>query len=296
MRKWIWTMSVIFLVIQVIMILKPDIGPQKTSVTAQIIHWVILAIMIGSCIMSYWIEILSIRIGILALQVRLHVNIFSQSEMLKGEEHDGIAVFYTIILFALVLLNQHMFSNMYTQRNSFIFSVLNIIVLLIGTTRRVFEEPKLKEHRAKIGVHLILCLVVFPLFYYINLQLMNLSRKQTSLAARLSVEMKTVKEIQQEYSEMLMSLEEGILVVRGKAIIFSNEIFKDILKAVAYKNGQDENTPVLELNILKLYSKAEDTGSENSLSKYSRNVKDDLLSLQHLLNNNHSLEDKIFKI
>ena len=77
--------------------------------------------------------------------------------------------------------------------------------------------------------------------------------KESRLVSQLTTEMKAVKELKQEYREMLMSLEEGIIVVQDKAITFTNDIFKDILKGIAFQKGQGQSTPILNLKLFKVF-------------------------------------------
>ena len=101
----------------------------------------------------------------------------------------------------------------------------------------------------------------------------------------MSSEMKTIKDISKEYSDMLQSLEEGIVVVKDAAINFSNDIFKEILHRVVLPSNQNSKTSILDLKIFKIYRKTEDKEEEEVKSVYKREVREGLMNLRYLLDN-----------
>ena len=124
-----------------------------------------------------------------------------------------------------------MISYLYTQ-NATSLSALNMIILLLGMISRIYGFTNIQDHIVTIGINMLACLIIYPLYIYINQALMNHNMKQTRLASSLTVEMKTIKNISEEYSDMLQSLEEGIVVIKNNSINFSNDIFKEILQRV----------------------------------------------------------------
>ena len=140
------------------------------------------------------------------------------------------------------------------RKNAVIMSFFNMLLLMVGIIHRIWGlDSDLSEEKGKIIMNVVTALIMIPIFIYINIALANNATESTRMASELISEMKTIKKITKEYSEMLQSLQEGIVVVKDGTVNFSNEIFKDILGRAELQGSQTSD--ILDLNMYKEYRK-----------------------------------------
>ena len=90
------------------------------------------------------------------------------------------------------------------QNIATLLSFFNMMISMVGLVHRIYGwSADLDKHKGKILLNIAICMIIFPIFIYINLALMNNSMESTRQASKLSAEMKTIKEISKQYSEML---------------------------------------------------------------------------------------------
>ena len=71
------------------------------------------------------------------------------------------------MLFSQVLMNQQLISCLFTKYATAL-GAINIILLLIGMVMRVYGFENIKDEAVKIGLNVVACCIIYPLYIYIN--------------------------------------------------------------------------------------------------------------------------------
>ena len=104
--------------------------------------------------------------------------------------------------------------------------VVNIGIVMI--IRRVMGSDAIKVDMVKIFLCYCTSMLSFMLFTFIQLAIINLERNKLVLTSKMTQDIK----VQMLYQEMLESLEEAIIVIKGETIEFKNHLLTSIVQRI----------------------------------------------------------------
>ena len=120
--------------------------------------------------------------------------------------------------------------------------------LLTSLVFRIYGADRLLENLKEIGILLTyFCLYLVP-FVLAQQNLRRLRIKEVIRAAELNKQISVVKEFLDEQTEVLQSLEAGIVVLSGGRITFMNSAFERVIAGVPVSTSADLiNQPIFKL-------------------------------------------------
>jgi hypothetical protein len=84
-----------------------------------------------------------------------------------------------------------------------------------------------------ISYYALVNIAVSSLGYYTIMAIKNLDRISFKKVDQMQTEVRIVKEVQKEYTQLLESLDEGIIVLQNEKINFQNQVFQSIFQIKA---------------------------------------------------------------
>ena len=163
-----------------------------------------------------------------------------------------------------------------------IMNILNVIVGNIGLVYRIYDFSNFNITLVELFTFLT-CLGGQSLYVVCYQAIQSIEDQQKRDIYEKQKETNIVKMIYKEFHQMIMSLEEGIVVIQNGNISFSNDMFLDIIKRLKLNENQKiMNT--INLKVFRVYDQECDQSKE-------------MFSISDILNNSISfLRDQIFQI
>ena len=152
-------------------------------------------------------------------------------------------------------------------------NILNLIVCNIGLVHRFYNFGNFNITMVEIFTFLA-CLCGQSLYVLCYQTIQSIEDQQKRDIYEKQKETNIIKMIYKEFHQMIMSLEEGIVVIQNGNISFSNDMFLDIIKRLKLNENQKiMNT--INLKVFRVYDQ------DCELSK-------EMFSISDILNNSIS--------
>ena len=127
-----------------------------------------------------------------------------------------------------------------------ITTLVNTSLLLVGTTYRLYDKISWK-----IGFFLYFKTYLFVCIgAYAIIKIMNIDQQKFVNLAKLIDTKEFEKYMSMELNEIFHNLEEGIVQVANDTIIFSNQVFDNILNSI---NIESNHESILDIKMFKLF-------------------------------------------
>ena len=132
-RLWTTAVMIVYILNQMVNLRrKEDLIP----VWIQAIHWLLTLMILVSIIYSRIKNIRAVFFAIFFLQMRSYQGFFQQTDILDSKDDPRNTVFFSMLIFLSIIMNQTMISHIVPSPN--IINVINIAISIAGLIHRIY--------------------------------------------------------------------------------------------------------------------------------------------------------------